>query len=168
MVISGAEFFFPIYLVLKYMLTSRLEFQTWYSTFLGWIFNFIVGYMTTWSRGSHRLVSEQDFKNQVIFFIFLLLILNLLDFVVFNLIFNYFISRTRSLRFYKKVFQIALIFLSRLATLDLFVCFYFFFSWRKQPNHKFKLEVEFLFFRFALKVIGWGQCVLNFQSRIIF
>ena len=83
----------PIPLDLRNNVTSRLKFyQTWFFTFRVVIY-FIGGYLTMWSRGSHQLVLELGSKNQVISFIFFLLISASLALVVFDLVFYYFMSR---------------------------------------------------------------------------
>jgi hypothetical protein len=74
-------------IVLRYRLTSRSKFyQTWFLTFQVVIY-FLGGCLTSWSRGLHHLVLELGFKNQVISFIFFLLVLASLGLVFFYSVF---------------------------------------------------------------------------------
>ena len=84
---------FPIHLVLRYWVTFGSRFyQTWFSVFQVVIY-FVKGCLTVWSRCSYQLVSELGSKNQVIFFIFFLLVLASLGLIVFDSAFDYLVSR---------------------------------------------------------------------------
>jgi hypothetical protein len=75
---------FPIPLVLRYKVTSGSRFyQTWFLIFQVFIY-FIGGCLTMYLRCSHQLVLELGFKNQVISFIFFLLVSTFLTLVVYD------------------------------------------------------------------------------------
>jgi hypothetical protein len=85
--LSMCPSFLSIPIVLRYRVTSRSKFyQTWFLTFQVVIY-FLGGCLTSWSRSLHHLVLELGFKNQVISFIFFLLVLASLGLVFFYLVF---------------------------------------------------------------------------------
>jgi hypothetical protein len=66
LIFIGWGFPFPIVLVPRYKLSLCHSSQTWFTLFFGNLVSLCVGYMTTWSRGSHHYERGQQwlsFKN---------------------------------------------------------------------------------------------------------